>query len=145
MERNNSEKLDSLISEVVKLSAVMSDISKEVHSVNNRMTGIEAVLNGINGSGGMVKDLANLGEKLSRLGGEHNNLDKQVAKIEISHNDLKEDVRENTDKIKPLFIETNKNSVSSAGINAKMATVMTVISGAMALVTGLAMKYLETK
>lgn len=94
MERNNSEKLDSLISEVVKLSAVMSDISKEVHSVNNRMTGIEAVLNGINGSGGMVKDLANLGEKLSRLGGEHNNLDKQVAKIEISHNDLKEDVRE---------------------------------------------------
>ena len=78
MERNNSEKLDSLISEVVKLSAVMSDISKEVHSVNNRMTGIEAVLNGINGSGGMVKDLANLGEKLSRLGGEHNNLDKQV-------------------------------------------------------------------
>jgi len=144
-DRNSQDKLDSLMSEVVKMSVAVSDISKEVHSVNNRLTGLETVLNGIGGKGGIVSDIANMGEKLNKQGIEIHSIDNKVSVIETSHHDLKEDVKEQSDKIKTLFIENNDNKIKSAGISAKMATVMSVISAFMAAIVGLAIKYLESK
>jgi len=144
-DRNSSEKLDTLITEVVKVSVSLTEVSKEVHSVNNRMTGLEAVLNGINGKGGVVTDIANMGEKITNQGKEMHKIDLALTSLETSHRDLKDDVKENAEKIKTLFIENNNNKVNSAGISAKMATVMGVISAFMAGVVGLAIKYLEAK
>jgi uncharacterized protein YoxC len=144
-DRNSNDKLDSLMSEVVKMSVAVAEMSKEVHSVNNRMTGLEVVLNGIGGKGGIVSDISNMGEKLSKQGMDIHSIDNKVSIIETSHKDLKENVREQAEKIKTLFIENNQNKINSAGISAKMASIMGVISAGMAAIVGLAIKYLETK
>ena len=143
-DRNSSEKLDTLITEVVKVFAAVTEVSKEVHSVNNRMTGLEAVLNGINGHGGIVEDLKNMGQKIHRQGNDLSKLQRYLDVLDNDHENVKRDVDENKEKIKTLFIENNNNKINSAGINSKMATIMTVISGAMAAIVGLAIKYLET-
>jgi DNA repair exonuclease SbcCD ATPase subunit len=127
MSPEHSDKLDSLMSEVVKVAYSVTDISKEVHKVNNRMTGIEAVLNGINGNGGIVKDLSNIGEKLHRQGNE---LSKMQSQVKISENNIKhieEDLKESSTKIKTLFELTNNDRVQQGKVATKVACIVSGI------------------
>ena len=137
MSPEHTDKLDNLMSEVVKVAYSVTEISKEVHKVNNKMTGIEAVLNGINGSGGIVKDLANIGEKLQKQGNE---LAKIESKVNINDNNIKhveEDIRENTSKIKTLFELTNNDRVQ----NSKVATKVACIVSGVGMVGGIILQH----
>jgi len=145
MQGESSEKLDSLMVEIVKVSGLMNDVSKEVHKLNNRMIGIETVLNGINGVGGVVDDIKNMGEKLHRHGNQMNKFQKDISVLENDHENLKSVVKDHNEKIKTLFIENNNNKVNSAGISAKLAMIITFISTIMAAIVGLGIKYIESK
>ncbi|MCZ6897320.1 MAG: hypothetical protein O7D95_01235 [Betaproteobacteria bacterium] len=145
MQGESSEKLDSLMVEIVKVSGLMNDVSKEVHKLNNRMIGIETVLNGINGVGGVVDDIKNMGQKLHRHGNQMNKFQKDISVLENDHDNLKSVVKDHNEKIKTLFIENNNNKVNSAGISAKLAMIITFISTIMAAIVGLGIKYIESK
>ncbi len=145
MQGESSEKLDSLMVEIVKVSGLMNDVSKEVHKLNNRMIGIETVLNGINGVGGVVDDIKNMGQKLHRHGNQMNKFQKDISVLENDHENLKSVVKDHNEKIKTLFIENNNNKVNSAGISAKLAMIITFISTIMAAIVGLGIKYIESK
>ena len=145
MQGESSEKLDSLMVEIVKVSGLMNDVSKEVHKLNNRMIGIETVLNGINGVGGVVDDIKNMGQKLHRHGNQMNKFQKDISVLENDHENLKSVVKDHNEKIKTLFIENNNNKVDSAGISAKLAMIITFISTIMAAIVGLGIKYIESK
>ncbi len=138
MERDTNEKLDSLLSEIAKVSLVVAETSKEVHSVNNRLTGLETVLNGINGRGGIVEDIKNMGEKLHKHGNSLNEFQRDLSVLDNDHRNLKKDVEEHESKI-------DKLEVSSATVNTKLAGVAALVSAIVTSLIGFAFKYLESK
>ena len=109
----DNEKLDQIL---VTVSAMASD-----------MAVMNAVLTGIQGDGGIVADIKNIGEKVSKQGSDLSETRSEVKlnKSEINH--VKEDVKEQGDKIKTLFINSNEDRVAAAGVATKVAAGVSIV------------------
>jgi len=108
-------------------SAKLDQILSTLTIMSTDMAVMNAVLTGIQGDGGIVADIKNIGEKMHKQG---NSLAELSVKVDVSGNDIKhltDGVKEHDDKIKTLFINSNDDRVAAAGVATKVAAGVTVV------------------